>query len=56
MRYIDDPDCHKYLTSEKFVPGLERTVDRDNLFEDVIDTYREGDIVGEYPIFITYKL
>ena len=38
-----------------FVPGLERTVDRDNLYEDVIDMYREGDVVGEYPMFVRYK-
>ena len=39
----------------QFVPGLQRTIDRANVYEDVIDMYREGDIVGEYPLCIKYN-
>ena len=33
---------------------IERIIDRDNVC-DVIDTYHEGDVVGEYPLFIKFK-
>lgn len=37
------------------VEGHTRTVDRDNIYEDVVDMYRSGDIVGECPIHIKYS-
>ncbi len=37
-------------------PGcIEHLIERTNVYEDVIDLYREGDIVGEYPIFISFR-
>ncbi len=35
--------------------GPTRIVDRNNIYEDVIDMYSEGEIVGEYPLVIKYK-
>lgn len=38
------------------VPGLlEHHIKRTNLYKDVLDLYREGDIVGEYPISISFQ-
>lgn len=37
------------------VVGIVREVRRDNIVEDVIDLYKDGEIVGEYPIFVQYK-
>jgi hypothetical protein len=34
--------------------GELRTVDRDNVFEDVMDMYRSGEIIGECPIKMKY--
>jgi hypothetical protein len=34
--------------------GEVHTIDRDNIYEDVLDIYRSGEIVGEYPIEIKY--
>ena len=42
-------------TTTGFVPGLERIVDRENLYNDVLSMYKEGDIVCEYPLFVKYK-
>ena len=38
-----------------FVPGLPHIVDRENLYEDVLDMHREGGVVGEYPLSVKYK-
>ena len=38
------------MASVDAVRGIVRRVNRSNIFEDVIDMYREGDIVGEFPI------
>ena len=34
--------------------GLPHKVDRSNVYQDVLDLYRERSIVGEHPIFIKY--
>ena len=34
---------------------MHHVVDRENLYEDVIDMYREGDIVEDYPLVVKYK-
>ena len=34
---------------------MHHVVDRENLYEDVIDMYREGDIVENYPLVVKYK-
>lgn len=39
----------------KAVEGSTRVIDRDNVYEDVIDLYRCGEIVGECPIHIKYS-
>ena len=43
------------MASVDAVRGIVRRVNRSNIFEDVIDMYREGDIVGEFPIYIIYE-
>lgn len=52
---LDETERKLYLESINAVVGILHKVDRNNLFEDVIDLYREGGIVGEYPIFVEYK-
>ncbi len=42
------------MKSVNAVAGAEHVIDRSNLYEDVIDLYREGDIVGECPIKIEF--
>ena len=43
------------MKSSGALPGKkEHTVYRDNLYEDVVDLYREGDIVREYPFKIEF--
>lgn len=44
-----------YMKSVNAVKGATRVVDRNNIYEDVIDIYRSGDIVGECPIHIKYS-
>lgn len=44
-----------YMKSVNAVKGCIRVIDRDNLYEDVIDVYRCGDIVGECPIQIKFS-
>ena len=34
---------------------MHHVVNRENLYEDVIDMYREGDIVENYPLVVKYK-
>ena len=34
---------------------MHHVVDRENWYEDVIDMYREGDIVEYYPLVVKYK-
>lgn len=43
------------MKSISCAPGTVRTVDRDNVYEDVIEMYRTDDIVAEYPIKIQYS-
>ena len=43
-----------YMKSVNAVEGLERIIDRGNVYEDVVDMYREGEIVGECPINIKF--
>ncbi len=43
------------MQSAGFMLGPTRIVDRNNIYEDVIDMYSEGEIVGEYPLMIKYK-
>ena len=50
-----DTERVSYLESVGCVSGPKRTIDRANLYEDVLDVYREGDIVQEYPLFIKYE-
>ena len=38
------------MKSISFTEGNLRIVDRENIYEDVLDMYQAGDIVGEYPI------
>ena len=38
-----------------FVPGLERIIDRENLYNDVLSMYQEGGVVCEHPLFVKYK-
>ena len=35
--------------------GLRHVIDRTNLYEDVVDMYREGEIVGEYPLYTKFQ-
>lgn len=42
------------MKSVNAVKGLPHKVDRSNIYEDVLDLYREGAVVGEYPIFVKY--
>ena len=51
-KLIGDQERLKYIEKNSLIPGPERTVDWSNLYEDVIDMYREGDIVSEYTLFI----
>ena len=44
-----------YMKSVNAVKGGTRIVDRNNVYEDVIDMYRCGDIVGECPIHIKFS-
>ena len=37
------------------VAGKEHTIDRDNIYEDVLKLYQNGGIVDECPIYIKYK-
>ena len=39
----------------KSVVGMEHIIERANLYEDVIELYRNGSIINECPIYITYK-
>ena len=41
------------MKSVNAVKGGTRIVDRNNVYEDVIDMYRCGDIVGECPPYIS---
>lgn len=43
------------MQSVPVVVGIVREVDRNDIFNDVMDLYKDGAIVGEYPIFVTYK-
>ena len=42
------------MKSIRATKGAVRIVDRDNIYEDVLDMYRTGEIVGECPIEINY--
>jgi hypothetical protein len=44
-----------YMKSVNALKGSTRVIDRDNIYEDVIDMYRSGDIVGECPIHIEFS-
>ena len=39
----------------QFIQGVHHVVDCENLYEDVIDMYHEGDIVEDYPLVVKYK-
>ncbi len=43
------------MRSINAVKGDTRVIDRNNVYEDVIDIYRCGEIVGEYPIYIQFS-
>ena len=34
---------------------IEHIIVKNNVCKDVIDMYHEGDVVGEYPLFIKFK-
>lgn len=51
---LDERERLDYMKSINAIVGLEHEVNRRNIFEDVIDTYREGDIVGECPIVVRF--
>ena len=55
LHVVSDEVRRKYLARGEFSRGILRTFDRDNLFRDVIDTYLEGDVVGEYPLDVNFK-
>ena len=38
-----------------FVPGLERIINRENLYNAVLSMYQEDGVDWEYPLFIKYK-
>ena len=38
-----------------FVPGLERIINHENLYNDVLSMYQEDGVVCEYPLFIKYN-
>ena len=42
------------MESVDAVKGLPHTIDRSNIYEDILDLYREGNIVAEYPIIVKY--
>ncbi len=44
-----------YMQSVPIVVGIVHEVDRNEIFQDVVDLYTDGGIVGEYPIFVQYK-
>ena len=43
------------MVSVNAVPGTYHSIERTNVYEDVLDLYQEGSIVGECPIFIEFK-
>ena len=43
------------MASVSAVPGTYHSIERMNVYEDVLDLYQEGSIVGECPIFIDFK-
>ena len=51
---VGDQERISYMKSISAVKGLLHTIDRSNVFEDVLDLYRQGSIVGEDPICIKY--
>ena len=53
--YLGSDERRLYMTSVNAIPGNFRTIERSNVYEDVIDVCGEGDIVGEYPIYIEFK-
>ena len=51
--HVGEKERVAYMKSVGAIPG-EHMVDRENVFEDVIDLYRQGEVVGEYPIKIEF--
>ena len=53
---IGDQERKLFLeTTVGFVPGLQRIVNRENVYHDVLSMYQEGDIACEHPLFIKYE-
>ena len=52
---VDEMERLQYMKSVHARFGDEHTITRENIYEDVIDLYREGVIVGECPISIEFK-
>ena len=49
-------DRMEYLNSVQFKKGDAHVIRRNNLYEDVLNVYRDQSIVHEYPIEIKYRL
>ena len=43
------------MKSIECVFRLRHVIDRTNVYEDVVDMYREGEVVGEYPLYIKFQ-
>ena len=44
-----------FMNEINYVYGTEHTVDRANLYDDVLKLYQEGNIATECPIYIHFK-
>ena len=47
VTYYGEKERLEYMESINAITGELRTVDRNNVYEDVVDMYRTGDVVGE---------
>ena len=53
--FIGEIERFKYMKNINAIDGAVRTIDRDNVYEDVKDMYSIGEIVGECPINIQFS-
>ena len=51
---VDEKERRLYMKSVDAVKGLPHTVDLSNIYEDVLDLYKENNIMCEYPIIVKY--
>lgn len=52
---IGEKDRSQYMKSVNVRRGDLHIIDRDNVYEDVLDLYTIGEIIGECPINIKYS-